>query len=287
LDKGEFAVIIGMSGSGKTTAIKILEDLDFFWVDNLPPSLIPKFAQLCCSSGFKQVAVAADDSGDKFVEDLQEALQTLSSYGFRSRIVFLDAPDDILVRRFSEHYRRHPMAQSGRIMDGIRKERVRLSELKGKADRIINTGDLTRAQLREEITRFFFHSENGVSPIIVTILSFGYKYGIPIDVDLVFDTRVLPNPFYDPKLQNKDGTEEEVREFLFGEKVGEELLEHLYRFLKFMIVHYIKRGKPHLTIGIGCTGGRHRSVAVAAKLSEFLKANNYTSYLNHRDINKH
>ncbi len=286
MKKGEFVIITGMSGAGKTTALKTLEDMDFFWVDNLPPSLIPKFAQLCSTSGFKTVAVAADDSGEDFYGELCEALECLPALGFNRRIMFLDAPDEILVRRFSEHYRKHPLSPSGRLMDGIRKERERLTELRGQADNVINTGDMTRAQLREQISGFFYMPGETTYPIMITILSFGYKFGIPLDADLVFDTRVLPNPFYDPELQHRDGTEKEVQDFVFADEEGEKLLNHIFEFLDFIIPHYISKGKPHLTIGIGCTGGKHRSVAVSVKLQEYLKAGKYRIFLNHRDIKK-
>lgn len=286
MKKGEFVIITGMSGAGKSTALKTLEDMDFFWVDNLPPSLIPKFAQLCSTSGFKTVAVAVEGTGDKFYPELKEALQCLPALGLSGRILFLDAPDEILVRRFSEHYRKHPLAPAGRLMDGIRKEREKLTDLLGQADNIINTGDMTRAQLREQITGLFCAPGEATYPIMITILSFGYKFGIPLDADLVFDTRVLPNPFYDPELQHRDGTEKEVQDFVFAEEEGEKLLNHIYDFLNFIIPHYINKGKPHLTIGIGCTGGKHRSVAVSVRLQEFLKSEKYKIFLNHRDIKK-
>ena len=286
MKNGEFVIVTGMSGAGKTTVLKTLEDMDFFWVDNLPPSLIPKFAQLCHGSGFKMVAVAADDSGESFYQELVKGMECLSSYGFEKKILFLDSPDEILVRRFSEHYRKHPMAPSGRLMDGIRKEREKLRELKGLADQIINTGDMTRFVLRERIINLFYNSGERSYPIMITILSFGYKFGVPLDVDIVFDTRILPNPFYDPKLQPKDGTDEKIQEYVFAGDEGEGLLKRIYDFLEFIIPLYIKKGKPHLTIGMGCTGGRHRSVAVAVKTGQFLKEQNYKIFLNHRDIKK-
>ncbi|MCD4785663.1 MAG: RNase adapter RapZ [Candidatus Eremiobacteraeota bacterium] len=282
----EFVLITGMSGAGKTIAIKSLEDLNFFWVDNLPPSLIPTFVQLCSTSGFNRVAVAADDGANSFLSELQVSLETVREYNFNTQIIFLDAPDEILVRRYSETYRKHPLASSGRLLDGIEKERKKLREIRGLADIVIDTGDLKRGDLKEEITRLFFQSEDGSPPIMITILSFGYKFGIPLDVDLVFDARVLPNPFYDPNLQCKDGTDESVRQFVFRGDDGRILLDNIYQLLEFIIPLYIRRGKSHLTIGVGCTGGRHRSVAVTTRLAQFLKEKNYQTFINHRDIKK-
>lgn len=282
----EFVLITGMSGAGKTTAIKSLEDLNFFWVDNLPPSLIPTFVQLCSTSGFNRVAVAADDGAQDFISELQVSLETVREYNFNTQIIFLDAPDEILIRRYSETYRKHPLASSGRLLDGIEKERGKLREIRGLADIIIDTGDMKRGELKEEITRLFFQSEDGSPPIMITILSFGYKFGVPLDVDLVFDARILPNPFYDPNLQCKNGTDESVRQFVFRGDEGHILLDYIYQLLEFIVPLYIRRGKSYLTIGVGCTGGRHRSVAVAIQLAKFLQGKKYQTFINHRDINK-
>jgi UPF0042 nucleotide-binding protein len=228
----------------------------------------------------------ADDMGDNFAAELQESLSHIDDPGLKKRIIFLDAPDDILVRRFSESYRRHPMSKAHGLLKGIVKERGKLQEVKGRADLIIDTGAMTAANLREEITRLFFRSEDGAPPITISVMSFGYKYGIPLDADLVFDARILPNPFYEPTLQDRDGTGEDVQKFVFAGEEGELFLVKLFDLVNFMVPQYIRRGKAHLTVCLGCTGGRHRSVAVATKLTEYLKSNNYNVFLDHRDINK-
>lgn len=282
----KFIIITGMSGAGKTTAIKTLEDMDYFWVDNLPPALIPTFAQLCSSSGFDRVAIACDDSGENFAKDLMKALPAIRDYQYEYYILFLDAPDNILVRRFSEHYRKHPEAPTGRLLEGITREREKLQDIKGMADKLINTGDMAKVRLKEEIKRLFSLTEGGEFSMIVNLLSFGYKYGIPLDTDLLFDTRILPNPFYEPALQEKDGRDPDVQAFIFQGEEGTELLEKIKSFLEFLIPHYINRGKNHLTIAVGCTGGKHRSVAVSIKVLQFLQEKSCQVFLDHRDIKK-
>lgn len=281
-----FVIITGMSGAGKTTAIKTLEDMDFFWVDNLPPTLIPKFAQLCSSSGFNKAAIAIDDSHENFSKDLQDSLLIIKELGYDCFVLFLDSADEILVRRFSEHYRKHPDAPQGRILEGIRKERDKLRSIRGIANKIIDTGEMKTPHLKERIKELFFTPCDESNPIIIHLLSFGYKYGIPLDADLIFDTRILPNPFYEQSLQNRDGADNEVQDFVFQDGDGHKLLEYLSSFMQFLIPLYIKRSKTQLTVGIGCTGGRHRSVAVSIKLREFLQSNNYNTTLSHRDIKK-
>jgi RNase adapter protein RapZ len=287
LENKDFLLIAGLSGAGKSTSLKYLEDLDFFCVDNLPPALLLKFAHLCSASGFLQVAVAADDSGENFVQELLDAMKSLPKLGFNTKIVFLDAPDDVLIHRFSASYRKHPLAGAGgRILSAFRKERKKLEEIRGLADIVIDTADMTPYRLKEEMTRLFFKSESGSQPIAVTVLSFGYKYGIPRDVDLLFDTRILPNPHYDKKLHHLDGRDENVRNFVFKEESGQEYINKIFDLLEFLLPLYITRSKSHLTIGIGCTGGRHRSVAVARKISEFLRTRKFNVYEEHRDLEK-
>jgi UPF0042 nucleotide-binding protein len=281
----DFIIITGLSGSGKSAALKCLEDLNFFCVDNLPPQLVAKFGQLSASSGFEQVAIAVDDSREDFTQELREAIITIAELDYRIQIIFLDAPNEILIRRFSANYHKHPLASAeGRILDAIRKERTLLEEIRGQADRIIDTGDLTLRQLKEEITKLFFRWENGSPPITITVLSFGYKFGIPRDADIVFDGRVLPNPFYDSLLRSLDGTNEKVQGYVFKEENGREYMEKISEMTEFLLPQYVTKGKSHLTIAIGCTGGRHRSVSLTCRLAEFLQKKNYRVFQEHRDL---
>jgi RNase adapter protein RapZ len=283
----DFIIITGLSGAGKTTALKCLEDLNFFCVDNLPPQLVAKFGQLCITSGFDQVAMAVDDSQESFKKELKLAISTLMELDYKVQMIFLDAPDEILVRRFSTNYHKHPLASTGvRILDGIRMERRMLREIRGQADRIIDTGDMTLRQLKEEITRMFFRWEDGTPPITITILSFGYKFGIPRDADMVFDARILPNPFYDPNLQPLDGRTELIQNYVFQDDTGKEFMSKLTDIMDFLLPNYIAKGKSHLTVAIGCTGGRHRSVALSSNLAKFLKDKNYRVFQEHRDLSR-
>lgn len=280
----DFVIITGLSGAGKSTALKNLEALNYFCVDNLPPLLLPKFAQLCDSSGCDRVAVAVDDTGENFRRDIQEAMKTLPQLSFKPQIVFFDSPDDVLVRRFSASYHRHPMGRGGRVIDAIKKERTRLEEIRGIADRIIDTGDMSPAKLREEITRQFFDWNEGEKPITVTVVSFGYKYGIPRDVDVLFDARILPNPYYDTELRPMDGRSEKIQDYVFARQESKSFLDRIFDFVGFILPHYVSMGKSHLTIAVGCTGGRHRSVAVADRLVGFLISQRYSVSQDHRDI---
>jgi RNase adapter protein RapZ len=283
----DFIIITGLSGAGKTTALKCLEDLNFFCVDNLPPQLITKFGQLSIASGFDQVAMAVDDSQENFKKELKLAMSTLAELDYKVQMIFLDAPDEILVRRFSTNYHKHPLASTGlRILDGIKMERRILREIRGQADRVIDTGDMTLYQLKEEITKLFFRWEEGTPPITITILSFGYKFGIPRDADMVFDARVLPNPFYDQNLQPLDGRNDLIKDFVFKDENGQLFMEKVTDLVNFLLPNYLAKGKSHLTIAIGCTGGRHRSVALASNLANILKEKNYRVFQEHRDLSR-
>jgi UPF0042 nucleotide-binding protein len=279
-----FAVVTGMSGAGKTQALRQLEDLGFFCVDNLPPALLPKFAELCSESSQKlsKVAVVMDIRGGEFFDSLSEALLYLKANNYRYDILFLEAEDETLIRRYKEVRRRHPLSGDGSIMEGIETERERLAQLRQRADRIINTTDLTPQQLKNEIHAFFL-GEGSQENLIIRVLSFGFKYGLPLDSDLVFDVRFLPNPYYLPEMKHSLGTDEAVRDYVLRAPEAQGFLQQLMNMLDFLIPLYVQEGKTHLVIGIGCTGGQHRSVAIAERLRQLLQQD-HRVYLEHRDL---
>ncbi|HHV63103.1 MAG TPA: RNase adapter RapZ [Firmicutes bacterium] len=279
-----FVIITGLSGAGKTEAIRSFEDLGFFCVDNLPPTLIPKFADLVAQSEGKvnKIALVVDIRGGKFFDSVFDALANLGNMGIDYEILFLDASNDALVRRFKETRRRHPLSAGGSILDGIMNERGRLEELKARATRVIDTSNLTARQLRERIVDLFGDS-NARNKLNVVIVSFGFKHGVPLDADLMFDVRFLPNPHYVEELRPLTGDDEPVREYVLRWPVTRRFLEKLFDMISFLIPYYIKEGKAQLVIGIGCTGGRHRSVAIANKLAEFLRSRGFRVSVEHRD----
>ncbi len=283
----KFVIVTGLSGAGKTQAIQCLEDLGFFCVDNLPPTLIPKFAELCAQSAGKinKIALVIDIRGGGFFDAVYESLETLKALGIRCEIMFLEASDETLVRRFKESRRRHPLSPYGRILEGIQEERAKLEELKGKAHKIIDTSDLTNKQLKEQIT-VMYGTENVEESINITVMSFGYKYGIPMDADLIFDVRFLPNPHYVDGLRPLTGNHKEVQDYVLNSSVSRTFMRKFSDLIKFLIPHYIKEGKTSLVLAIGCTGGQHRSVTLANKLTELLDQRYYNVSKRHRDIEK-
>lgn len=282
-----FVIITGLSGAGKTHAVRVLEDLGFFCVDNLPPTLIPKFAELCSQPGGKvnRVALVIDIRGGEFFDSTFEALESLERVGFAYQILFLEASDEALVRRFKETRRRHPLAPQGRILEGIQEERRRLEELRGKAHIIIDTSNFTPQQLREQI-KAIFAADQELPPFVVSVVSFGFKFGLPRDADLVFDVRFLPNPHYVESLRTLNGNHYTVKEYVMKWPLTQKFIRRLFGLICFLLPHYLNEGKPQLTIGIGCTGGQHRSVVVANRLAELLKARQHTVVVEHRDIEK-
>jgi len=278
-----FVVVTGLSGAGKTQALRYLEDLGFFCVDNLPPALISKFAELCSQSDGKinKVAVVMDIRGGEFFDSLAESLLFLQSNNYHYQVLFLEAEDETLIRRFKESRRRHPLSGEGSILEGIEAERERLHQIRLHADKIINTTDLTPQQLKQEIHEHFVGQKTSEN-LIIRIISFGFKHGLPLDVDLLFDVRFLPNPHYIPELRDYTGTERAVRDYVLQWPVATEFLDKLQDMLEFLIPLYIKEGKTHLVIGIGCTGGQHRSVVVAERLGELLD-DAHSVYIEHRD----
>ncbi len=284
----QMLIITGMSGAGKSVAIEFLEDMGYFCVDNLPPALIPKFSELVRQSGgtVKRVALVCDLRGGGFFDALFDALKELEGYTeLDYSILYLEADDETLVRRYKATRRKHPSApNSGRIVDGIDRERKVLSKVRDRSDIVINTTRLRPAELRELLENRFRQPAH--SPrFSVHILSFGFKYGLPIDADLVFDVRFLPNPFYIEELKPHTGLDAEVRDYVMKWSSTEEFLEKWLTLIDFLIPQYLNEGKSQVIVGIGCTGGRHRSVAMAERLREHL-GEDYPVTVVHRDIGK-
>ncbi|PLS17954.1 RNase adapter RapZ [Bacillus sp. M6-12] len=282
----QLVVITGMSGAGKTVAIQSFEDLGFFCVDNLPPTLLPKFLELMKESGSKmnKVALVMDLRGREFFDHLFRALDDLAETSWVTpNILFLDADDSALVRRYKETRRTHPLAPSGLPLEGIKAERSLLEELKGRAQVIYNTSELKPRELREKILTEFSVDKKPV--FTVNVMSFGFKHGLPIDADLVFDVRFLPNPHYIDHMRPKTGLEEEVSSYVLKWNETQKFLEKVTDLLGFMLPHYKREGKAQLVIAIGCTGGQHRSVALAEYIGHFFQ-DGYVTRISHRDIAK-
>lgn len=282
-----FLIITGVSGAGKSLVVKYLEDLGFFCVDNLPPVLIPKFAEICGQSRGKinKIALVIDIRGGELFNALFPELNALKESGLSYEILFLEASDKVLIKRFKENRRIHPLAPEGRLMKGIKQERELLSELKRIATYVVDTSNLTPRQLKEEISNIFVEGKK-FEGMIINIISFGFKYGIPIDCDLVFDVRFIPNPYYIDSMKKLSGKNDAVREYVLGfnETIG--FLSRLYDMLEFLIPSYVKEGKPQLVVGIGCTGGRHRSVAISEALFAYLSEKEHRVVIEHRDLEK-
>jgi UPF0042 nucleotide-binding protein len=278
-------IITGLSGSGKTQALQSLEDMGFFCVDNLPPSLLEKFVELCAQSQGKinKAAVVCDLRGGEFFSSLNQALDDLQQTGYRYEILFLEASDDILVNRYKESRRRHPVSPQGNILDGIRYEREHLIDLRGKAHKIIDSSDLTTAQMKSKI-RELFGRQNDPARMSVAIVSFGFKYGIPLDADTIMDVRFLPNPYYIKELKALTGKDKRVVNYVLSNRIAAEFMDRYLNMLEYVLPLYLNEGKSHLVIGIGCTGGQHRPVAVAEKTAEFLRRKNLFCTVTHRDI---
>ncbi|WP_374721503.1 RNase adapter RapZ [Peribacillus tepidiphilus] len=282
----KLVIITGMSGAGKTVAVQSFEDLGYFCVDNLPPTLLPKFLELMKESGNKmnKVALVMDLRGRDFFDHLFKALDDLAETSWMTpQILFLDADDSTLVRRYKETRRTHPLAQSGLPLDGIKMERKLLEELKGRAQIIYNTSEMKPRELREKILTEF--SSNKQPVFTVNVVSFGFKHGLPIDADLVFDVRFLPNPHYIEHMRPKTGLDQDVSSYVLKWNETQKFLEKVTDLLSFMLPHYKREGKAQLVIAIGCTGGQHRSVALAEFLGNHFK-NDYHTQVTHRDIEK-
>ena len=282
-----FVIITGMSGAGKSSALKTLEDNNYFCVDNLPIELILKFAELTFSdknSNDKNVALGIDIRSGQALSELDYILDKMKKSGYHYEILFLDANDDVLIKRFKETRRAHPLTPEGRVDEGIVNERKQLEFLRKQADYIIDTSTLLIRELRMEIEKIFVENKE-YKNLFVTILSFGFKSGIPVDADLIFDVRFMPNPYYIDELKHKTGNDDEVKDFVMSSEVSQKFLDKLYDMIKFLIPNYVKEGKNQLVIGVGCTGGKHRSVTVANMLYDRLSEDkNLGIKVAHRDI---
>lgn len=282
-----FVIVTGMSGAGKRTALKMLEDAGYYCVDNLPVSLIPKFTELIAMPGneISKVALGLDVRADSSFEDATETIKSLKEVQSNVEILFLESNNDTLIKRYKESRRVHPLSAEGRIEEGVDKERKVLEKMRKIADYIIDTSNLLTRELKEEIDGIFVHDEN-YHNLIVNVMSFGYKKGVPVDADLMFDVRFLPNPFYIDDLKFKTGNDKEVQDYVLSFPETQEFLDRLYDMLKFLLPNYIKEGKYRLVVAIGCTGGKHRSVTIANELYKRLKTSEYGATIYHRDVDK-
>ena len=282
-----FVIVTGMSGAGKTSVLKFLEDINFFCVDNLPPALLPKFAELCYEQEgeIERVAMGIDIRGGRLFNDLFEVLSDLQEKGYEYEILFLDASDEVLIKRYKETRRSHPLSRNGSIQEGILKEREMLRDVKTKATYIIDTSQALTRQLKEQINGIFVENKKHEN-LVITIQSFGFKYGIPTDSDLEFDVRFLPNPFYIQELKELTGNDEPVSSYVMQFEESQTFLQKLVDMVEFLIPLYIKEGKNNLVISIGCTGGKHRSVTLANALYAALGQDRHTLLLQHHDIEK-
>lgn len=283
----DIIVITGLSGSGKSFAIRAFEDNGFFCVDNLPPLLIPRFIELC--RGYQEeilrIALGVDLRGGHFLQSWPQVLADMRAAGHHVQVLFFDASDDVLLRRFSETRRPHPLAGKGSIQDGISRERKALEAMRALADKVIDTGEFNVHQLKREIEQQFCQLSNA-RRMSIFLTSFGYKYGIPHDTDLILDVRFLPNPYFVNELRAKSGRDREVEEYVLKDEETRVYLDRLYALLEYTLPLYEREGKSTLTVALGCTGGRHRSVVLVEELRKRFGGGNYQIHVKHRDIDK-
>ena len=283
----DVTIITGLSGAGRSSAADVLEDLGCFVIDNLPPALIPKVAELARDRERpSRYALVVDVRSGEFMDELVAALAALRATGVRTRMLVLDASDPVLVRRFEASRRPHPLAPTGRVSDGIARERVLLEELKGEADVVVDTSDLNVHELRDRLRALFGDAPTPDAALQTNLLSFGYKFGIPLDVDLIFDCRFLPNPHWVEDLRPLAGTEEAVRRYVLEQPESQAFLERLRDLFALVLPSYAREGKSYLSIAVGCTGGRHRSVVVAAELAKILAGLGFPATVHHRDLER-
>lgn len=284
----EFIIISGLSGAGKSKAASFLEDMGFYVVDNMPAPLIPKFAELCMAGQGKydRVALVTDIRGGQTFDGLFEALNTLRDMGCVYKILFVEAGVETIINRYKETRRIHPLSKEGHsLAEAVQQERDTLAPVRQRAEYIVDTSALSTAKLRGEILRLFGDGKEAHA-MSVNVISFGFKYGIPIEADLVLDVRFLPNPYYIADLRKQTGLDEPVRSFVFNYQQTREFMSHLENLMSFLLPQYVAEGKTVLVIGIGCTGGQHRSVAITRALAEFIRQKGYSAGENHRDMTR-
>ncbi len=285
----DFFIISGLSGAGKSRAAAVLEDMGFYCVDNMPPEFIPKFAEMCiaANSRFSHVALVTDIRAGLDFSALFDALDSVKTLDCNYKILYFEASTDVIIKRYKETRRRHPLFSEGTpIEKTIETEIDMLADVRARADYIINTSSLTAATLRERLIRFFDDNALRDQSMIINVSSFGFKFGIPVDADLVFDVRFLPNPYYDLSLRPKSGLDSDVYDFVINSQQTKDFLNHLYGMIDFLIPQYIEEGKTSLNIAIGCTGGKHRSVALTETLASHIEELGYRTVRMHRDVSR-
>jgi len=280
----QILIITGLSGAGKTQVVNCLEDMGYYCVDNMPPALLMKFVELSLQSEGRvdKVALVIDVRGGDFFRDLSQSLNDLETDKIFYEIIFLEAADEVLVRRFKESRRRHPLSDRRQLLESIQLERKMLEELRGRANLIIDTSSLSPRELKEKLQSRY--CESRTSQFTINIVSFGYKWGIPLDSDIVIDVRFLANPFYDPKMRKLTGEDREVIEYVLDSPITRSFIRRFLNLLKFLIPYYVQEGKTNLAVSIGCTGGQHRSVVLADYIAKQLKKVGYNVWTRHRDV---
>ncbi len=281
----EFVVITGMSGAGKSQAMNVMEDMGYYCMDNLPPALLTKFAELTFKSNneINKVAIVVDIRGGRFFESLFTSLDELKAMGIGYKILFLDSSDDTLIKRYKELRRPHPLKPDGNLVEGIKEEREMLNQIKGRSDYIIDTTKFNLGMLKEEMMKIFLQGEES-SKLSISVTSFGFKHGVLLDGDLIFDVRFINNPYYVPELKEFTGLEKNVKDYVFSWPQTQTFISKAMDLIEFLIPHYISEGKTQLVIGIGCTGGKHRSVAIAEEIGILLKGKDHRAIVTHRDL---